>query len=96
MKKHATPTKNAVRGHHAPFITESITKAVYSRSRLKTKFIKNHSEMNKKLYKRQLINVFQSGKKSIKQNFSNITSKDIVTNREFWKTMKLFVTKKVA
>ena len=33
-------------------------------------------------------------KKSIKQNFSNITGKRIVTNREFWKTRKPFLAKK--
>ena len=32
--------------------------------------------------------------KSIKQYFSNITSKGILTNREFWKTMKPFLTNK--
>ena len=33
-------------------------------------------------------------KKLIKQYFSNITSKGIVTNREFWKAMKPFLTNK--
>ena len=37
---------------------------------------------------------FNPKKKLIKQYFSNITSKGIVTNRELWKTMKPFLTNK--
>ena len=33
-------------------------------------------------------------RKAIKQYFSNITSKGIVTNKEFWKTIKPFLTNK--
>ena len=33
-------------------------------------------------------------RKAIKQYFSNITSKGIVTNKEFWKTVKPFLTNK--
>ena len=33
-------------------------------------------------------------RKAIKQYFSNIISKGIVTNKEFWKTIKPFLTNK--
>ena len=83
VEKHAPLTKKTVRGNEASFIIEDLRKSIYTRSRLKNKFIKNLSEINKKLYKRQLNKCVSIRKKSIKQYFSNIASKDLVTNREF-------------
>ena len=94
MEKHAPPKKKIVRGNHAPFITKDLRKAIYTRSELRNKFIKNPTEVNEKLYKRQRNKCVLIRKKSIKQYFFNITSKGIVTNREFWKTMKPFLTNK--
>ena len=94
VEKHAPLKKKIVRGNHAPFITKDLRKAIYTRSRLKSKYIKNPSEVNKKLYKSQGNKCVSIRKKSMKQYFSNITSKGTVTNREFWKTMKPFLTNK--
>ena len=94
MEKHASLKKKIVRGNHVPFITKDLRKAIYTRSKLRNKFIKNHTEVNEKLYKRQRNKCVLISKKSIKQYFSNITSKGIVTNREFLKTMKPFLTNK--
>ena len=47
------PLKNKiVKGNHTPFITKDLRKAIYAGSRLKSKFIKNPSEVNEKLYQR--------------------------------------------
>ena len=92
MEKHAPLKKNIVRGNHAPFITKDLRKGIYTRSRLRSKYIKNLSEVNEKLYKRQRNKCVSIRKKSMKQYFSNIKSKGTVTNREFWKTMKPFLT----
>ena len=94
VEKHAPLKKKIVRGNHAPFITKDLRKAIYTRSKLRNKFIKNPTEVNEKLYKRQRNKCVLIRKKSIKQYFSNITSKGIVIKREFWKTMKLFLTNK--
>ena len=80
-----------MRGNLAPFITKDLRKAIYARSRLKNKFIENPSEMNEKLCKRKRNKYVSFSKKLMKQYFSNITSKGIVTSREFWKTMKPFL-----
>ena len=53
VEKHAPLKKKIVRGNHAPFITKDLRKAIYTRSRLKSKYIKNPSELTEKLYKRQ-------------------------------------------
>ena len=94
VEKHAPLKNKLVRENHAPFITEDLRKSIYKRSKLRNKFIKNPTEVKEKLYKRQRNKCVLIRKKSIKQYFSNITSKGIVTNREFWKTMKPFLTNK--
>ena len=53
VEKHAPLKKKIVRGNHAPFITKDPRKAICTRSRLRNKYIKNPSEVNEKLYKRQ-------------------------------------------
>ena len=94
MEKHTPLKKKIVRGNHASFITKDLRKAIYTRSRLKSKYIKNPYEVNEKLYKRQRNKCVSIQKKSMKHHFSNIISKGTVTNREFWKTMKPFLTNK--
>ena len=42
-----------MRGHHALFIIKDLRKAICTSSRLKNLFIKNASEVNGKLYKRE-------------------------------------------
>ena len=82
------------RGNHAPFINKEMRKAIYGRSRLKNKFCKNPSEGNERKYKRQLNLCVCLRHKVIKQYFFDITSKGIVTNKEFWKTIRPFLTNK--
>ena len=70
-----------MRGNHFPFITKALREAIYTRSRLKNKFIRSSSEVNEKLHKKQRNEGVSIRKKSIKQYFSNIASKGIVINR---------------
>ena len=69
-------------------------KAIYVRSRLRNKFCKSPSEENERKYKRQRNLCASLRRKAIKQYFSNLTSKGIVTNKEFWKTIRSFLTNK--
>ena len=73
LQKHAPlKRKEIVRGNHAPFITKDLGKAINKKSRLKNKFIKNSSEVNKKLYKRQGNKCASIRKKPIKQYLSKL------------------------
>ena len=69
-------------------------KGICTWSRLRNKFCKNPSEVNERKYKRQQNLCVSLGRKAIKQYFSNITSERIVTNKEFWKTIKSFLRNK--
>ena len=61
---------------------------------IKNKYVKNLSEASKNYTKTAQQMCFNPVKIDKTKYFSNITSKGIVTNRELWKTMKLFLTNK--
>ena len=54
----------------------------------------NLSEEDERKCKRQRNLCLSLRRKAIKQYFSNITSKGTVTNKEFWKTIRPFLTNK--
>ena len=87
--------KKKQRGNHAPSISKEMRKAIYTRSRLRNKFCKNPSEENERKYKRQRDLCVSLRRKAVKQYFSSITSKGIVTIKALWKTIKPFLTNKV-
>ena len=92
---HPPLKKKKQRGNHAPSISKEMRKAIYTRSRLRNKFCKNPSEENERKYKRQRDLCVSLRRKAVKQYFSNITSKGIVTIKALWKTIKPFLTNKV-
>ena len=92
--KHAPLKMKIQRGNHAPFIFKEMRKAIYTGSRLRNKFCKNLSEENERKYKGQRNLCVSLRRKAIKQYFSNITSNGRVTNKEFGKTIRPFVTNK--
>ena len=94
VDRHALLKMKIQRGNHAPFIGKETRKAIYARSRLKNKLCKNPSKENKRKYKTQQNLCVSLRLKTIKRYFSNITSKGIVTKKEFWKTIRPFLTYK--
>ena len=49
---HAPLKKKTLRGNNSPFMNKTLSKAFMLRSRLKNKFNKNSTEVNRTLYKR--------------------------------------------
>ena len=79
-------------GNQAPFMTKEFRKTIYDRSRLRNKFCKIPSEENEKLYKKQRNKFVAIRKKSIRNYFNKIANGNIVTNRNFWKIIKPFLS----
>ena len=92
--KHVPVKKKTLRGNHAPFVSKKLRKAIYTRSRFRNRFLKNPDEINSKLYKQQRNKCVSIRRKSIKHYFSNIASNEIITNKNFWKAIKPFLTNK--
>ena len=76
-------------------MNKELRKAIYTRSRLRNRYFKNPTKENETSYKKQRNKCVSLRRKSITQHFSEITSEGIITNKQFWKTVKSFLTNKV-
>ena len=94
VEKHVPLEKKTLRGNHAPFASKELRKAIYARSKFRNRFLKNLDKINRKLYKQQRNKCVSIRRKSIKYYFSNISSNGIITNKNFWKVIKPFLTNK--
>ena len=94
VEKHVHLKQKTLRGNHSPFVSKELRKAIYTRSRFRNMFLKNPDEINRKLYKQQRNKCVSIRRKSIQHYFSNITSNGIITNKNFWKAIKPFLTNK--
>ena len=94
VEKHDPLKKKTLRRNHAPFVSKELRKAIYTRSRFRNRFLKNPYEINIKLYRQQRNKCVSIRRKSIKHYLSNITSNGIITNKNFWKAIKPFLTNK--
>ena len=83
-----------MRDNRAPFINKELRKALYHRSRLRNRFCKRPTEENEKLYKKQSNKCDSIRKKSIRNCFNKIANENIVSNRNFWKIIRPFLTNK--
>ena len=92
VEKHAPLKKKFLRRNQAPFMTKEFRKVVYNRSKSRNKFCKVPTEQNEKLCKKQRNKCASIRKKSIRNYFNKIASGNIVTNRNFWKIIKCFLS----
>ena len=92
LDKH-TPIKNKiVRDNEAPFITKELSKAIMNRSKLKNRYAKWSSRENFLAFKEQK-NIYKNLNKKTKKNyFSKINSNGVMGNKQFWNTVKPFLT----
>ena len=89
------PLKSKVlRGNHAPFITEELSKGIMTRSRLTNKFNRHRTKENWNAYKIQRNKCVQLRKKAIKSYFEQNTKSGDVSNKLFWKTIRPFFSNK--
>ena len=75
-------------------MTKEFRKAISNRSRLKNKFRKIPSEENEKVYEKQRNKCVPIRKESIRNYFNKLANGNIVTNRNFWKIIKPFLSNK--
>ena len=95
FEKHAPLKKRYVRANQAPFINKNINKEIMTRSRLRNKFLKSKREVDRINFNRQRNLCVSLIRKEKKKYFSNINTRDITDNKNFWKTVKPFFTDKI-
>ena len=92
--KHVPIKRKTLRGNQAPFMTRDLRKAIYNRSRLKNNLNKNQTNENRIKYKKQRNKCVSLRKKGIKSHFESITRDGIMSSKNFWNTIKPFITNK--
>ena len=91
---HAPLKKKVIRANHVPYMTKSLRKAIMKRSQLESKYLRNSTVENMKIYKKQKNFCSRLYKKERKKFYSELDIKNITDNKLFSKTMKPFLSDK--
>ena len=75
-------------------MNKNLRKAMYTRSRLQNRYFKDPSLANKVAYKKQINKCVSLRRKSIKNYFSKLSSKNLANSKGFWNMVKTFLTNK--
>ena len=75
-------------------MTKPLRKAIMKRSQLENKYLQNSSNENKIRYKKQKNFCSRLYKKERKKFYSKLDIKNFTDNKQFWKTMKPFLSDK--
>ena len=85
------------RGNNSPFTNKTLCKAFMLRSRLKNKFNKNPTEVNRNLYKKQRNFCVSLLKREKRKYYNNLDVKIFEDNKTCWKRIRpLFSDKHMA
>ena len=88
LNKHAPIKMKYKRGNHMPFITKDLSKAIMKRSQLRNNYLKNKTDSNRMLYKKQrnyCVSLLRKGKTNY---YANLDEKKVSDNKLFWKVIK--------
>ena len=95
LDKYAPLKKRYVRANQPPFMNKKLSKEIMKRSRLRNKFLKIKSDIDRKAYNKQrnyVVSLLRNEKKNL---YINLDTKVVIDNRTFWKTVKPFLSEKV-
>ena len=82
IQKYASIKQRYVRANQAPFINETIDKEIMKRSRLRNKFLKTKSDIDRKAYNKQRDLCVSLIRREKKNFFDNISIRDITDNKK--------------
>ena len=71
-----------------PFMNKSLCRAHMKRTQLRKCYLKNRSEQNRLSYVKQHNYCVSLLRKTKKDYYANLNVKDIVDNKQFWRTVK--------
>ena len=94
LNKHAPKKQKCIRSNQSPFINKSLQKEIMKRSRLRNKLLKTNSEIDRKAYNKQRNYCVNLTRKTKKDYFENLHIKNVTDNKQFWKTVKPFLSDK--
>ena len=77
VNRHAPSKQKILLGNHVPFINKEFRQAIYTKSRLLNKFLKNPTKANESLSKKQRNKCVFLRKKCIKNYFSKMAENGV-------------------
>ena len=95
LEKHAPIRRRYARANQAPYMNKRTRKEIMKRSRLRNKFLKTRSNIDRKAYNKQInytLLVYCERKK--KEFYSNLNTNILIENKTFWKNIKPFLADK--
>ena len=91
---YAPKKKKYLRADSSPFMNKAIAKGVMDRTRVRNKFLKTRSAVNKLAYNRQR-NYCVSLTCKLKRHYcNNLDNRNVTDNKLFWRTVKPFFSDK--
>ena len=96
LDKHAPKKTKIIRANNKPYVTKAMRKAIMKRSELATKFRNRPTDDNKKAFKKQKNFCNRLYKKERRKYYEKLDLRKITNNRNFWDTIKPFLSNKTS
>ena len=94
LDEHATVKQTYIRGNQVPYMTEDWRKAIRHSNKLWKIFMRDRTDCNYELYKRQRNKCTSLRRKAIKEPFKKKSESGRENPREFWHTFRPFLNSK--
>ena len=88
LGKMAPIKQKHIRGNQSPFMNKDIHKAIMTRMRLRNRFLKEPTEMNRLAYKKQRNYCVSLMRQSKKQYYGSLNVNHLTDNKNFWRVVK--------
>ena len=82
------PIKKHIRGNQSSFMNKDIHKAIMTRTRLRNRFLKEPTQMNRLAYKKQRNYCVSLMRQNKKQYYGSLNVNHITDNKNFWSAVK--------
>ena len=77
-----------IRGNQSPFMNKDIHKAIMTRTRLRNRFLKEPTQMNRLARKKQRNYYVSLMRQNKKEYYGSINFNHITDNKNFWRVIK--------
>ena len=88
LGKMAPIKQKHIRGNQSPFMNKDIHNAIMTRTRLRNRFRKEPTEMNRLAYKKQRSYCVSLMRQSKKQYYGSLNVNHLTDNKNFWRVVK--------
>ena len=95
LHAHAPCKTKVIRANEGPFMNKELKKSIMTRSRLRNRYLKSPSVLNRNVYKSQRNLCTALLRKHKRDYFNNLDTKFISDNKKFWNAIRPLFSEKV-